>query len=82
MILPKKETNKEYPVRLTLQSIYGDSTWFKTGKVTAISTIEAKLKAKELAGKTELHLTGSFITKIEVKSLSFKTFQDEWEEIA
>jgi len=83
MTVPKKDAQKkkEYPIRFTLKSIYGESTWTKDGHVSASSNLSAQYKAKELAAKTELHLSGSLITKIEVKSLNFKTFQEEWREI-
>lgn len=71
----------EYPVRLTMKSMYSESTWTREGKVSATSPIFAQQKAKELAVKTELHLTGSFIIKIEVKTLNFKSLQEEWTEV-
>jgi len=64
----------EYPVRLTKKSMYSDSTSFIKGKVTANSIFDAKTKARELAAKTELRLSASFIIKIEIQT------DNKWEE--
>lgn len=55
--------------------MYSEYTRQKEGKVTASSPYGARLAAKQLAAKTELHLSASYITKIEVQVLG------EWREV-
>lgn len=72
---------KDYKVRFTLKSLYGGSERERYVKVSGRSVTEAKERAKEVGIKTELLLTASLITKIEIQITDLDTLKEKWEEI-